>query len=248
MVTALDDRAAKLRGLHAGAEDFLTKPVDRVELNVRVRNLLRLKAYGDFYDEYSQRLEGEVSSRTADSRTDETLRAGRRAQRAGGIARPGAGRHRRVRHAGPDRLLEPRRRGHVRLPQRRGDRADQTTCSGPKAPSRLAAIEATLLRQGQWKGEAIHYTRDGMRLIVDSHCALQCDAASAPVRVLAIVSDVTGRKQADDRLLSLTERLAISTAVAKVGVWEWDLASNTLTWDATMFDIYGIPAGRADAL
>jgi diguanylate cyclase (GGDEF)-like protein/PAS domain S-box-containing protein len=26
-----------------------------------------------------------------------------------------------------------------------------------------------------------------------------------------------------------------------VGVWEWDLASNALTWDATMFEIYGFP-------
>jgi PAS domain S-box-containing protein len=41
--------------------------------------------------------------------------------------------------------------------------------------------------------------------------------------------------------LLLTERLSLATAVAKVGVWEWDLASNTLTWDATMFDIYGFP-------
>jgi len=39
----------------------------------------------------------------------------------------------------------------------------------------------------------------------------------------------------------LTERLSLATAVAKVGVWEWDLDSNTLTWDATMFAIYGFP-------
>jgi signal transduction histidine kinase len=47
MLTALDDRNARMLGLNAGAEDFLTKPVDRAELCVRVRNLLRLKAYGD---------------------------------------------------------------------------------------------------------------------------------------------------------------------------------------------------------
>src|SRR6185312_11126582 len=34
-----------------------------------------------------------------------------------------------------------------------------------------------------------------------------------------------------DEKLSLTERLSLATAVAKVGVWEWDLASNMLTWD-----------------
>ncbi len=47
MLTALDDRNARMLGLTAGAEDFLTKPVDRAELCVRVRNLLRLKIYGD---------------------------------------------------------------------------------------------------------------------------------------------------------------------------------------------------------
>ena len=38
IVTALDDRNARMLGLTAGAEDFLTKPVDRAELSVRVRN------------------------------------------------------------------------------------------------------------------------------------------------------------------------------------------------------------------
>ena len=57
IITALDDQDARMRGLNAGAEDFLSKPVDRAELSVRVRNLLRLKAYGDYYDQYSRVLE-----------------------------------------------------------------------------------------------------------------------------------------------------------------------------------------------
>jgi PAS domain S-box-containing protein len=65
MITALDDREARMRGLDAGAEDFLSKPLDRAELKVRVRNLLRLKAYGDQQREYGEGLEGEVSTRTA---------------------------------------------------------------------------------------------------------------------------------------------------------------------------------------
>ena len=66
MVTALHDRDAMMNGLAAGAEDFLTKPVYRAELCMRVRNLLRLKAYGDYFDKYSQVLEGEVGARTVD--------------------------------------------------------------------------------------------------------------------------------------------------------------------------------------
>jgi PAS domain S-box-containing protein len=73
MVTALDDRKARMLGLSAGAEDFLTKPVDRIELCLRVRNLLRLKAYGDYHDRYSQALEDEVGSRTADLIESERL-------------------------------------------------------------------------------------------------------------------------------------------------------------------------------
>ncbi len=66
MVTALGDRDARMRGLGAGAEDFLSKPVDRAELCVRVKNLLHLKAYGDYYGKYSEVLESEVRARTAD--------------------------------------------------------------------------------------------------------------------------------------------------------------------------------------
>src|SRR5688500_4624670 len=76
MITSLGDREAKLLGLRAGAEDFLTKPIDRAELCVRVRNLLRLKAYGDYSDRYNHLLEAEGDSRTTDMR-DERDRAQR---------------------------------------------------------------------------------------------------------------------------------------------------------------------------
>ena len=42
MLTALDDRNSRLHGLGAGAEEFLTKPINRHELCFRIRNLLKL--------------------------------------------------------------------------------------------------------------------------------------------------------------------------------------------------------------
>jgi len=65
MVTSLADRSARLAGLNAGAEEFLTKPVDRAELWLRVRNLLRLKEFGDFLQEQGQLLEKQVQARTS---------------------------------------------------------------------------------------------------------------------------------------------------------------------------------------
>jgi two-component system cell cycle sensor histidine kinase/response regulator CckA len=73
IVTALDDRNAKIRGLSAGAEDFLSKPIDRTELCVRVRNLLRLKVCSDRQRTYTQMLEREVGLRTADLVESERL-------------------------------------------------------------------------------------------------------------------------------------------------------------------------------
>jgi two-component system, cell cycle response regulator len=43
MVTALDQPTDRLKGLEAGADDFLTKPIDEVALTARVRSLARLK-------------------------------------------------------------------------------------------------------------------------------------------------------------------------------------------------------------
>ncbi len=43
LVTALDDRLSRVRGIEAGADDFLTKPIQREELVARVRTLRKLQ-------------------------------------------------------------------------------------------------------------------------------------------------------------------------------------------------------------
>lgn len=45
LLTALDDRASLLKGIEVGADDFLSKPVDRYELTARVRTITRLNRY-----------------------------------------------------------------------------------------------------------------------------------------------------------------------------------------------------------
>ncbi|HLF73707.1 MAG TPA: response regulator, partial [Anaerolineales bacterium] len=45
ILTALDDRGSLMQGIESGADDFLTKPVDRQELRARVRTITRLNRY-----------------------------------------------------------------------------------------------------------------------------------------------------------------------------------------------------------
>ncbi len=77
MVTALDQPADRVRGLRAGADDFLTKPVNDLQLIARVKSLLRLKTLSD---------ELRVRARTAQTMgIDELLRAETRGEEGGQI-------------------------------------------------------------------------------------------------------------------------------------------------------------------
>jgi putative two-component system response regulator len=66
VLTADATDETKRRALSAGARDFLTKPLDRIELLLRVRNLLEVKALQDRLREHNAHLEDEVAERTRD--------------------------------------------------------------------------------------------------------------------------------------------------------------------------------------
>ncbi len=74
MVTALDQPADRVRGLKAGADDFLTKPVNDLQLISRVKSLLRLKTLSDelrMRAETAHTMGMDELMRTGDGRADE---------------------------------------------------------------------------------------------------------------------------------------------------------------------------------
>jgi putative two-component system response regulator len=64
IITGSTDRELRVKGLSAGANDFLTKPIQRLELMVRVKNLLRIKEFEDFLRNYNELLKREVEEKT----------------------------------------------------------------------------------------------------------------------------------------------------------------------------------------
>lgn len=71
MVTVLEGKMDRLKAVEAGANDFIAKPVDKLELRVRVASLLRMKEAQDAIKSHRAELEAEVERRTAELRESE---------------------------------------------------------------------------------------------------------------------------------------------------------------------------------
>src|SRR5437762_13612680 len=65
MVTALDPVQERVKGIDAGADDFLSKPINQPELLARVKSLLRIKLLHDELAEWSRTLEQRVEQQLA---------------------------------------------------------------------------------------------------------------------------------------------------------------------------------------
>ncbi len=66
LITALKDTEDRVKGIEAGCDDFLSKPIEKMELLARVRSLLKIKAYNDLMRDYNTELETAVAKRTED--------------------------------------------------------------------------------------------------------------------------------------------------------------------------------------
>jgi putative two-component system response regulator len=64
VVSSFAEVENRIKALDAGADDFLSKPIDQVELRARVQSLLKVKIYNDHMVNHQKILEEEVDKRT----------------------------------------------------------------------------------------------------------------------------------------------------------------------------------------
>lgn len=106
MVTALDPAAERVKGIEAGADDFLSKPINQPELLARVRSLLRVKQYYDTMQDQAQQLAD--WNRTLEQRVQEQVAQLDRMGRLKGFFSPQIVEL--ILSGGGDELLKPHRR------------------------------------------------------------------------------------------------------------------------------------------
>lgn len=59
-------------------------------------------------------------------------------------------------------------------------------------------------------------------------------------RAVGSCQDITERKRVEIEMLESRERLSLATQSAQIGIWDWDVLTNTLVWDARMYELHGI--------
>lgn len=86
-------------------------------------------------------------------------------------------------------------------------------------------------------------TQSGSRLWIHSDKFPVRDAEGNVTGVLIFVVDLTSRMQIEEALRASEERLHLATAAGNIGVWDWDIVQNEVTWDDSMYSLYGISEG-----
>jgi PAS domain S-box-containing protein len=73
------------------------------------------------------------------------------------------------------------------------------------------------------------------------------DGAGRPRELLGAAIEVTPQKLAEMELRASEGRMRLATEATGVGIWEWNVVTDVIRWDAQMFRLYGVPP-TADGL
>lgn len=126
---------------------------------------------------------------------------------------------------------------------------EDTTMLASPLPWREAVIPADRdrfdayleqLRQGQRAtcDYAIRRPDGSLRYLLDTGFMLAADAP-LPVRIGGIVQDLTDRHLAEKRLRDGEERLLLALKTGRMGTWDWDMRTDTITWSEEHFLLQG---------
>jgi PAS domain S-box-containing protein len=117
-------------------------------------------------------------------------------------------------------------------------------------PDELHEAERELLEQVS-RGEAVEFSeterirKDGRRITIGLSVSPIWDGQGRVAGASSIKRDVTERKQARIALAQSQERLQLALRAARMGTWRWEVATNTLSWDEGLRQLYGLASDES---
>jgi PAS domain S-box-containing protein len=102
------------------------------------------------------------------------------------------------------------------------------------------AIHADILDRGSWNGEIICTNREGRRFVVNLSWSVLRDRDGNPTAVVGIHRDLTAPKQMEQALRDSQDRLQLAQSALSLGIWELDLATETVQCSEQLLRLYGI--------
>jgi PAS domain S-box-containing protein len=84
------------------------------------------------------------------------------------------------------------------------------------------------------------YRLDGALRHIQARGEPIVDASGQLTYLVGTVLDITDRKQTEEKLRSLSDRLTLAAKAGAIGIWDWNVPENILTWDDQMYALYGL--------
>ena len=82
---------------------------------------------------------------------------------------------------------------------------------------------------------------------IEYHFSPICEDGGEIRGVTVYGRDITERKQVEDTLIQVNDRLALAQRLAGAGIWDWELATGKLNWSPEFFHLFGLDPAKAQA-
>ncbi|WP_039058620.1 diguanylate cyclase [Enterobacter sp. Bisph1] len=109
-------------------------------------------------------------------------------------------------------------------------------------PSELELLEQ--LVRGEvptWSLEKRYYTRNGEVVWALLAMSVVRHADGTPLYFIAQIEDINDLKQTEWVNKRLMERITLANEAGGIGIWEWELEPDIISWDKRMFEMYEVP-------
>lgn len=221
MATSLDPHTERVKGIEAGADDFLQKPVNQAELFARVKSLLRIKTLQDEVKAWNAQLEARVEEQVAMLKRLDRLKSFFPTQLAEAIVAGG----------GDDLLKTHRREVTVVFTDMRGFTAFTDSAEPEEVMDVLARYHRELGRLIQAHGGTLErFAGDGMMIFFNDPVPME-GYTTAACRMALAMQSAFGPMAAEWKRLGhdLGLGIGIATGYATLGTigfeGRWDYAA-----------------------